>query len=362
MQKLTSQFLFAACAPDCQELVKHEMIAGHGLRLAFSRPGLLTFKTESPVTLAEAPRSRIASLGGLSLGTARTLPELIALVRPLIAHGQRASSEGDAAPESPRLTAGSSDPSRADLVRAYPWPAAEDEVGPSEARLAEVSDSLERALPVDARLRDFELGVLVPSDSHASFGYFAFARPRGTPRLTPKVTPPPEAPSRAYSKLVEAIHHFSITLSPGTSALELGAAPGGATFALLERGVSVLAVDPADMDARLAPYAEAQRLTLRHLKKPAQALDTSDLNSFRPRWLISDMNVAPPVSAQYVQRARALMKGSLKGAILTLKLNDTAAVDALPRVLAELERAFGSPPTTAHLPSHRREVVAVFEA
>lgn len=245
-----------------------------------------------------------------------------------------------------------------------PWPTAEDEPPPGASELGETATKLRRALdwPLAQGSSAFELGVLVPPRARPEFGYFAFARGPGSRPVPEKIIPPPEAPSRAYSKLVEALAHFHITLRPGETALELGAAPGGATFALVERGLSVLAVDPAEMDPRLAPFASERGLVLRHVKKPAQALQAADLAGLpsAPTWLISDMNVAPPISAQHLLRARALIKRSLSGAILTLKLNDTAAVDTLPRVLGELERAFGRPPGVTHLPSHRREVVVVF--
>lgn len=158
--------------------------------------------------------------------------------------------------------------------------------------------------------------------------------------------------------------HFRITLRPGEAVLELGAAPGGATLALLERGQAVVAVDPAKMDERLAPLAAERGLILRHVGKPAQALASSDVSGLPSpvRWLVSDMNLAPPVAVQQLLRARALVKKTLRGAIVTLKLNDKAALDTLPKVLTELERAFESAPQVAHLPSHRREVVAVIGA
>jgi|GEM_PF-673036 len=363
MQEFTSPFLFAACAPDCQDLVKHELVAQHGLRLAFSRPGLLTFKAERPLTWSEAPLSRVAILSGLSVGAAKTLPELVELVRLKLLSGSHAETRrAEPSSESSLVGIGGRYAQRAWTHRAYPWPTEENEAGPSEDRLTAVSDSLERAFPLETRRGDFELGVLVPAEARANFGYFAFARPEGAQTLPARVLPPPEAPSRAYSKLVEAVTHFRLPLRAGEGVLELGAAPGGATFALLELGLSVVAVDPAEMDARLAPFADGRGLTLHHLKKPAQALESADLSPVGAplRWLVSDMNVAPPLSAHYVLRARALMKTTLRGAILTLKLNDTAAVDTLPRVLRELERAFGRAPRVAHLPSHRREVVVVF--
>lgn len=359
VRALTSPFLFTACAPDCQDLLKHELTVGSSFRLAFSRPGLVTFKSDHPLSLSDPRRSRLATLEGLSLGGAKTLPELIVRIERTLGG---ARSEGDAEPP-PAHDALETAQTETWTLAVHPWPVAEDEEPTSEDRLAEARRAIESAWPPERRRGAFEVGILVPPVDRAHFGYFAFLRPLGASAPAAKVIPPPEAPSRAYSKLVEALEHFRLSLPAGASALELGAAPGGATFALLERGLSVIAVDPAEMDPTLASHAQDRGLALHHIKKPAQALDAKDLPklSSAPRYLISDMNVAPPVSAQYVLRARSLIKSSLDVAILTLKLNDTAALDALPRVLAELERAFGQPPQTAHLPSHRREIVAVLQ-
>lgn len=57
--------------------------------------------------------------------------------------------------------------------------------------------------------------------------------------------------SRAEFKLLEALEVFGITLPSQGHALDLGAAPGGWTRLLLEHGLQVVAVDPANLDARL---------------------------------------------------------------------------------------------------------------
>jgi 23S rRNA (cytidine2498-2'-O)-methyltransferase len=330
-----TRFWLCAGAPDCQDLLKYEVLSRHPeLRFAFSRPGLITFKAERDLTAGAPIDSHLAVLSGLSLGGAKTLDDIAPVVQK-------------AWPSPPEL-------------RAYAWPTAEDDEPNDPSELVHVEEHV-RAQLETAPSAEHELGILVPPALHPEYGYWAFVRATGAPTLTERVTPPEASPSRAYSKLVEALTHFQIRLEAGQSVLELGAAPGGATLALLERGMSVVAVDPAKMDARLAPTAEEKGLFLRHIERTAQSLTAADVSGVPSpvRWLVSDMNVAPPIAVQQILRARALVKKTLRGAILTLKLNDTAAVDTLPKVLMELEQAFGQAPKVAHLPSHRREVVAV---
>ncbi len=57
--------------------------------------------------------------------------------------------------------------------------------------------------------------------------------------------------SRAEFKLLEALEVFGVTLPTKGRALDLGAAPGGWTRLLLEAGLQVVAVDPAELDPRL---------------------------------------------------------------------------------------------------------------
>lgn len=338
MAPIQARFWLCAGAPDCQDLLKYEVLSRHPeLRFAFSRPGLLTFKAERELTTTTRIESQLAILSGLSLGGAKTLDE----VAPLVQKAWR-SPPG---------------------IRAHAWPMAEGDEPMDPSELVRVEGHVRAQLEITPSA-EHELGILVPPALHPEYGYWAFVRAAGAPTPTERVTPPEASPSRAYSKLVEALTHFQIRLEAGQTVLELGAAPGGATLALLERGLSVVAVDPAKMDARLAPLAQEKRLLLRHIERTAQSLTAADIGGLPSpvSWLVSDMNLAPPVAVQQLLRARALVKKTLRGAILTLKLNDTAAVDTLPKVLVELERAFGQAPKVAHLPSHRREVVAVIGA
>lgn len=68
----------------------------------------------------------------------------------------------------------------------------------------------------------------------------------------------PEQISRAEFKLLEALDVFDITLPSGGRVLDLGAAPGGWTRLLLEAGMYVVAVDPANLDPRLAKHTRLE--------------------------------------------------------------------------------------------------------
>jgi 23S rRNA (cytidine2498-2'-O)-methyltransferase len=59
-------------------------------------------------------------------------------------------------------------------------------------------------------------------------------------------------PSRAYLKLWEALTRFGARPQPGEQCLDLGAAPGGWTWALARLGASVTAIDKAPLDPAVA--------------------------------------------------------------------------------------------------------------
>jgi 23S rRNA (cytidine2498-2'-O)-methyltransferase len=71
----------------------------------------------------------------------------------------------------------------------------------------------------------------------------------------------PEQISRAEFKLLEALEVFGVQLPSQGRVLDLGAAPGGWTRLLLEAGLHVVAVDPANLDPRLdgLPHLEHYR-------------------------------------------------------------------------------------------------------
>lgn len=134
-------------------------------------------------------------------------------------------------------------------------------------------------------------------------------RAHGFGRLEEKI-------SRSELKLLEALETFDITLPGEGRAIDLGAAPGGWTHALAERGLSVDAVDPALLNAQL--YANA---LVSHHRMTAQAY----VGSARPAdVLVNDMRLdARDSCALMLAYRRMLKKGGI--AIMTVKLPENGA-------------------------------------
>lgn len=138
----------------------------------------------------------------------------------------------------------------------------------------------------------------------------------------------PQHISRAKFKLLEAEIAFSLDYSQYHHALDVGAAPGGWTSLLLERGVKVTAVDPAALHPSLKHHPQ-----LTYYRKNVSEV------SFAPHafdLLVCDMSWSPRQTARLLlDLVDALTIGGT--AIITLKLMHKNAFQAVREMTATLE-------------------------
>ena len=131
---------------------------------------------------------------------------------------------------------------------------------------------------------------------------------------------------RAECKLLEAIRVFSLPIGPGMKALDLGAAPGGWSNALAQRGAAVTAVDPAELDARVAPLVSHMRMTTQDFL--AQSEDAYDL-------IVNDMKMDALRALEWMYRFKPHL--SPDGAIVsTLKLPKSNGLGAVKQCLRSI--------------------------
>lgn len=108
----------------------------------------------------------------------------------------------------------------------------------------------------------------------------------------------PSAPSRSYLKLEEAFHAMGCQPRKNETAVDLGAAPGGWTFALVRRGCHVTAVDHGPMKL---PPPQPGWGKVRHIR--ANGITFEPPRDLCPvDWLVSDMLVAPGVVLGLLRR------------------------------------------------------------
>ncbi|MEK8128589.1 SAM-dependent methyltransferase [Paenibacillus filicis] len=137
--------------------------------------------------------------------------------------------------------------------------------------------------------------------------------------------------SRAKFKLLEAELAFGLDFQSYRQALDIGAAPGGWTSLLLERGLAVTAVDPAKLDASLLSQP---RLTYLSKKADEVKFETGKFDL-----LVCDMSWSHRQMAKLVlQLADAVQTGGT--AIITVKLMHKKAFQSIREVTEDLSGAF----------------------
>lgn len=131
-------------------------------------------------------------------------------------------------------------------------------------------------------------------------------------------------PNRAYLKLWEALVRLRRWPQPGERCLDLGASPGGWTWVLAKLGASVLAVDKAPLDPRIAAMPGVE-----WRGESAFALEPASVGPLD--WLFSDVICYPARLLRLVEYWRAA--GLARNYVCTIKFqgetdHDTAAAFA----------------------------------
>ncbi len=288
------------------------------LTFAFSRPGLVTFKSTGAITSEDPPGSVFARVWGKSIGPVADAAAVRAQLADLgVARVHVFGRDPDVA---------------SDLA---PWAA----LGPG------------------GPAKDGELvaNIIVPSGAEAAFlGIHRHDRTRGPDAGGGfGVVVPEDAPSRAFAKIEEAIAWARLPMSGGQVALEIGAAPGGAVLALARRGLTVWGVDTGE----LAPVVRALP-NVTHLAKKVGAVRWEELPP-RIDWLLVDVNLAPQVALHEISRLMPKLRPTLRGAVITLKLNDWGFVAELPKLVQRIRDLGLTNVRLRHLPANRKEVCAV---
>lgn len=156
--------------------------------------------------------------------------------------------------------------------------------------------------------------------------------------------------SRAKFKLLEAERLFGIDFQSFGNALDIGAAPGGWTSFLLDRGLKVTAVDPAKMHPSLLNHPN---LTI--LQKNADSVKF-EMNEFD--LLVCDMSWSPKLTARLViDLLYSLAVGGT--AVVTIKLLNKKPL-ALIRDIMEMYTDARMQIITAKQLFHNRDEITLY--
>lgn len=179
------------------------------------------------------------------------------------------------------------------------------------------------------------LHVLLPAPGSAWLGLSVPDNASPWPMGIPRLRMPSQAPSRSTLKLAEALMtlltpaELESTMRPGQRAVDLGAAPGGWSWHLANRGLRVTAIDNGPM----SPQALATGM-IEHLR--------ADGFTWRPDggidWLVCDMVEQPARISRLM--ADWVASGRARRAIFNLKLPMKKRLEELERCRRLIEDRF----------------------
>jgi 23S rRNA (cytidine2498-2'-O)-methyltransferase len=148
---------------------------------------------------------------------------------------------------------------------------------------------------------------------------------------------------------VEAADRANVVFKKGQLALEIGASPGGASFALLSLGLKVIGVDTGVMDPICLENPDFQ-----HFQKSIQHFDPKYIMD-KIDWLLVDMNIAPEATLHEIEKIILIHGHHLQGVFITLKMTKLHLVERLP-FYKKLARRMGiQVELMTQLPSHKQE-------
>lgn len=326
-------FAFVCCQNGCEPAVKREL-AEQGWRLAFSRRGFVSLK--HPEAGKPLPRGVFVRSAAWSIG---------------LVQGERAEVNIEAVLQRCRAAE-----VPWPLDRLHVWPRDRVPVGKFdfEPGVDEVSKAVgERLIPAlvgQSLLHDHPvntvaaagqsvLDVVLVEPSCWSIGWHRVGDHGDDPTaVAPASWPGGVQPlqatvpvvSRAYYKAAEAIDWSGLEMQPGDLAVDVGAAPGGASGRLLELGLKVIGIDPADMDPRILRASGFRHIRARAGDLPRRVFSGA-------KWLLVDSNVRPDQTLTTVQHIVSHRAATIQGMLLTLKLGEVSQADRIAGWVKRIE-------------------------
>lgn len=352
-----AQFIYLTCQRGAERALKKEMARRRpNYRFSYSRPGVVTYRLPEPKSVKkrlaiDVPTLRLvfARSCSCSLGRATirecadadgTFDQASAIARVW----ELAETEFD--PESPKFC-----PELA-VARIHVYERDRDDVGTRgfEPGIGRFESELHRKI-YDAAPQKFRekfgadadrfdapgdpdevcLDVVLVEENEWLVGFHRVsdAHSRYPGGLFPLATPT-DAASRAFLKFEEGLRWSEFPIGIESRCVDIGAAPGGGSQALLARGALVLGVDPAEMDPRVLKHPN-----FTHLRGKFNQLKRKLFS--KSRWFVADMNVAPKYTLDALEEIVARDDVAARGLLFTLKFFDWKFADEIPEYVARVK-------------------------
>ena len=344
-----SEFLFICCQYGAEPALKGEIErTWPNLRFAFSRPGFVTFKhvADNPLPPSVDLKSVFARTYGFSLGQIK------------------GESTADMARQTCELAAGRK------YQQLHVWPRDTAEPGhrgflpgptdatadiaiaiQSEASAAELNNDKVRINGI-ARTDQEILDVIVIDENHWWVGHHsASSRVLRQPGGVFNLRLPAHAVSRAYLKMNEAVAWSQFPLVAGERIVEIGSAPGGASQALLERGMLVTGIDPSEMHEKVKTQEN-----FTHVRKRGADLKRKEFEPYK--WLAIDTNVDPTHTLDTADNIVNHDSTNIRGMLLTLKLPEWKLCEEVGSYIERI-RSWGFTDVRARQLANNRQEICV---
>lgn len=330
-----AKYVFAICQHGAEPALKKRWIGpDQPFRLAFSRPGLLTFKIESPahpVVLEHgAPKPAVGGENGVEQDFAEVVPPEDFLIRQSgFGFG---NVRGEHAEELARqaIELAGADWDAVHVFARDPGIPGERgfEPGPTEltdavleifTKLLPNADTSGGVCEPNARVLDI---VLIEPDQWLVGHHIAAKKHQQWPGGVYPLSVPSEIVSRAYLKISEGLAWSGLPIKPGDRIVEIGSSPGGACQRLLDLGLRVTGVDPAEMDPLILEHPRFE-----HFRTKAAGVKRRAYSRYR--WLAADANVAPNYTLAVIEDIVTYPTSRFEGLLLTLKLSSYELAEEL---------------------------------
>lgn len=351
------QFVFLICQHGAEPSIKRNWLVPEGpFRLAFSRPGLLTFKMVGDAVSAgrvsaDQPRSMpsagpcdwLIRQSGFAFGQLRGDRAEDLVTRALELSGTHWDAVHVFQRDLRLPGTGGFEPGPTELSQAI------GELFDRQLNAGNPAIAVNRTCEEDARVLD----VILIEPDHWLVGHHVARLPHQRwPGGAYPVSPPTQMISRAYLKMGEAIQWSRLPVEAGDEFVEIGSAPGGSCQRLLDLGLKVTGVDPAEMAPQLLEHPRFE-----HWRNKSAGIRRKRFGKFR--WLAADANVAPNYTLDCVEDIVMYPTSRFEGLLLTFKLSSYELADLMDSYLDRVRQWGFDRVEVRQLASNRRECCVV---
>jgi 23S rRNA (cytidine2498-2'-O)-methyltransferase len=336
------EFVFVVCQQGAEATLKSQLLAEGGpLRLAFSRPGVLTFKIAANSELV--PSGWLIRQSGYAFRTIKgeNAAEMVAQALELAGNAWNAVHVFQRDRALPGLRGFEPGPTELTKAIGMQFATAFQAIGGQP--------DINSICPLGSRVLDV---LLIEPDQWLIGHHLATERHQCWPGGAFPLSTPAEMVSRAYLKMSEALAWSGLPIESGDEIVEIGSAPGGSCQRLLDLGLKVTGVDPAEMDPMILGHERFE-----HWRNKAAGVRRKSFAKFR--WLAADASAAPSYTLDAVEDIVTYSTSGLEGLLLTLKLSTYSVADNMHELIDRVRNWGFERVEVRQLASNRRECCLV---